>query len=66
MGVDDKNCIALEDSDNGAMSAFAAAIKVIVVPDIKQPSPTTKKIALKICTSLFEVKDFITQEFTKN
>ncbi len=45
LGVDVSNCLALEDSDNGAMSAFSAGIGVIVVPDLKQPSLVTKKIA---------------------
>lgn len=47
LGVNTKNCLALEDSDNGAMSAFTAGIRVIVVPDIKLPSPTTKKNRFK-------------------
>lgn len=63
LGVDIKNCLALEDSDNGAMSAFSAGIRVIVVPDIKQPSQTTKEIALTICNSLLEVRKVILQNF---
>ena len=62
LGVDVSNCLALEDSDNGAMSAFSAGIGVIVVPDLKQPSLVTKKIALAVCASLFEVKELILQE----
>jgi hypothetical protein len=55
--------LALEDSDNGAMSAFSAGIRVIVVPDLKQPSSVTKEIALAICNSLLEVKEMILQNF---
>ena len=63
LGIDVNNCLALEDSDNGAMSAFSAGIRVIVVPDIKQSSSTTQEIALSICTSLLEVRNFMLQEF---
>lgn len=63
LGVDVSNCLALEDSDNGAMSAFSAGIRVIVVPDLKQPSLVTKEIALAVCASLFEVKELILQKF---
>ena len=63
LGVDIKNCLALEDSDNGAMSAFSAGIRVIVVPDIKQPSQATKEIALTICNSLPEVRKVILKNF---
>jgi HAD superfamily hydrolase (TIGR01509 family) len=63
LGVDVSNCLALEDSDNGAMSAFSAGIRVIVVPDLKQPSSVIKEIALAICNSLLEVKEMILQNF---
>ena len=63
LGVNINSCLALEDSDNGAMSAFMAGIRVIVVPDIKQPSPITKKIASDICSSLLEVKKLISEKF---
>ncbi|MGZ8984452.1 MAG: HAD family hydrolase [Methylotenera sp.] len=39
LNVDPSRCIAFEDSDNGAAAALAAGLKVVVVPDIKQPSP---------------------------
>jgi hypothetical protein len=45
------------------MLAFSAGIRVIVVPDLKQPSPITKEIALTICNSLLEVKELILQNF---
>jgi len=53
------NCLALEDSDNGAMSAFASGMKVIVVPDIKLPSSNTEDIAFGVYNSLFEVKEYL-------
>jgi HAD superfamily hydrolase (TIGR01509 family) len=59
LGIHVDNCLALEDSDNGAMSAYTAGINVIVVPDIKQPSVKTREIALNICDSLFEVNKYL-------
>ncbi|MDA0782449.1 MAG: HAD family phosphatase [Proteobacteria bacterium] len=59
LGVHVDNCLALEDSDNGAMSAYIAGIKVIVIPDIKQPSPKTASIALNIYDSLSEVNKYL-------
>ncbi len=59
LGVHVDNCLAMEDSDNGAMSAYTAGINVIVVPDIKQPSFKTREIALNICDSLFEVNKYL-------
>ncbi len=64
LGVHVDNCLALEDSDNGAMSAFSAGIKVIVVPDIKAPSVDTKRIALHVHASLFEVKKYLLQQLS--
>lgn len=64
LGVNINNCLALEDSDNGALSAFRAGIKVIVVPDIKAPSRTTQRIASNICGSLSEAKKLILNELS--
>jgi len=59
LGIPVDHCLALEDSDNGAMSAYNAGIKVIVVPDIRKPSDKTKEIALHICDSLFKVNKYL-------
>jgi len=59
LGIHVDNCLALEDSDNGAMSAYTAGISVIVIPDIKQPSPETANIALNIYDSLSEVHKYL-------
>ena len=41
------------------MSANAAGLKVIMVPDIKQPSPEVEKLAYKKLNNLEEVIDVI-------
>lgn len=38
LGIKAEECIAFEDSENGALAAIAAGLKVVVVPDLKQPS----------------------------
>ncbi len=56
LGVGDgyvvEDCIAFEDSDPGARAAIAAGLKVVVVPDLKQPSNFVKENALSIEKSL--------------
>lgn len=38
LGLKAEDCIAFEDSETGARAAIAAGLKVVVVPDLKQPS----------------------------
>jgi HAD superfamily hydrolase (TIGR01509 family) len=38
LGLKVEECIAFEDSETGARAAIAAGLKVVVVPDLKQPS----------------------------
>lgn len=52
-------CLALEDSNNGAMSAISAGMNVIVIPDIKQPSKEIEDKALHIFNSLHNVIHFL-------
>jgi DNA helicase-2/ATP-dependent DNA helicase PcrA len=47
-----ENCIALEDSDNGALSAHRAGCKVIMVPDMAQPLPETKAFLYGVAENL--------------
>jgi len=38
LGVAPQDCIAFEDSENGARAAQAAGVRVVVVPDLKAPA----------------------------
>ena len=51
-----EDCIAFEDSEQGARAAIAAGLKVIVVPDLKQPSDFVIKNSFKVVGSL---EDFL-------
>jgi sugar-phosphatase len=60
LGVDPVNCLAFEDSFNGAISAKAARMKLIAVPDNHDFSGTRFDFAdLKIASlKEFTIKDF--------
>lgn len=52
LGVTVDECIAFEDSEPGARAAIAAGLKVVVVPDLKQPSAFVKENCFKLVDSL--------------
>jgi HAD superfamily hydrolase (TIGR01509 family) len=54
LGVDPAECIAFEDSENGARAAQAAGVRVVIVPDLKQPSPEVAARAHGVIGSLAE------------
>lgn len=55
LGADPARCLALEDSEAGAIAASTAGMAVIIVPDLKQPSPEVAARALAVLPSLHEV-----------
>jgi HAD superfamily hydrolase (TIGR01509 family) len=54
LGVNAQDCIAFEDSELGAQAAIAAGLKVVVVPDLKQPSTFVQENAWMIVDSLHQ------------
>lgn len=52
-------CLALEDSKNGLLSAHRAGCKPIMVPDLWQPDEETEKILYAKFEDLEMVKDFL-------
>jgi HAD superfamily hydrolase (TIGR01509 family) len=54
LGVAPEHCIAFEDSENGARAAQAAGIRVVIVPDLKPPSPEVAARAHGVIGSLEE------------
>lgn len=59
LGVDPADCIALEDSRNGLLSAHAAGMRVIMVPDLWQPDDVVKQFILGPFESLLAVRDWL-------
>jgi HAD superfamily hydrolase (TIGR01509 family) len=48
-------CLALEDSNNGVLSAYQAGLQVIQVTDLIEPSAEVKSLQLRTVQSLVEV-----------
>ena len=54
LGVDPAECIAFEDSENGAKAALAAGLRVVVVPDLKHPPASIVERAFHVLDSLHD------------
>lgn len=59
LDVPPEQCVALEDSEAGIMSASAAGMAAIMVPDMKQPSVEVRSAACCVVDSLDEAKERI-------
>lgn len=59
LSVQPEDCCALEDSRNGLLSAHAAGMQAIMVPDLWQPDDTVKQFILGPFESLLEVRDWL-------
>ncbi len=58
LNVKREEALALEDSDNGILSATSVGLKVILIPDIKKNKKKIEKLAIKL-PSLNEVIDYL-------
>ncbi len=54
LGLDPADCIAFEDSENGAKAALAAGLRVVVVPDLKHPPASIAEQAFHVLDSLHD------------
>ena len=61
LGENPGDCLALEDSDNGVISAFKAGLTVIQIPDLVEPSAKVKALGHKVMQSLEEVLALLEQ-----
>ena len=59
IGLDPKECAAVEDSPNGIRSAAAAGLKVIMVPDKIAPTPELEALCWKIYPTLKSLEEFL-------
>lgn len=59
LGVDPKKAFAIEDSPNGIRSAYAAGMKVIMVPDLIPANAELKKMFCTKQDSLLDVIDWM-------
>ena len=57
LGLDCTDCIALEDSPNGILSAYRAGCKPVMIPDLSQPDQDTKALLYHCFPSLSDFCD---------
>jgi HAD superfamily hydrolase (TIGR01509 family) len=55
LGVDPRDCLALEDSFNGVRSASSAGMMTVMVPDLLQPPTEIRGLCAAVATSLLDV-----------
>jgi HAD superfamily hydrolase (TIGR01509 family) len=65
LGAVPAHCLALEDSENGVLSAFRAGLIVVQVPDLLPPSDAVRSLGHCIVGTLSEAK-MIIQEMRRS
>ena len=64
LGTAPANTFAIEDSNNGMISAHRAGMRALLVPDIVENTAEAKSYAERIFSDLFEVKEYFRQHRT--
>lgn len=59
LGLEPRECMALEDSPNGVMSASSAGCVTVMVPDLTQPDDKLRGLSAAVAGSLEEVIEII-------
>lgn len=59
IGEKPEDCIAVEDSPNGVLSAYKAGLSVVMVPDLSEPDEATSKMLTKKVERLDEMILFL-------
>ena len=59
LGLDPKNCLALEDSLTGIRSAQAAGCLPVMIPDLDQPGEETKELLYAKADSLTDIMEIV-------
>jgi beta-phosphoglucomutase-like phosphatase (HAD superfamily) len=65
LDVAPEDCIAFEDSENGARAAQAAGVRVVIVPDLKPPSDEVAARAHGVIASLADALDHVPHWFPR-
>lgn len=59
LGFNPDECIAIEDSPNGVISASDAGCRTIMIPDLTEPDAELKKRLFAVCKSALDVIDIL-------
>lgn len=59
LGLKPSECIAVEDSPAGVLSAYRAGCMTVMVPDLDQPNEETKKLLFAKADSLVDIIEWI-------
>ncbi|MBR1764219.1 MAG: HAD family phosphatase [Ruminococcus sp.] len=59
LGLDPRECVALEDSPNGVISAAVAHLNVIMIPDLTQPTRDILPLTYAVCETLDKAGEVI-------
>lgn len=59
LGEEPKDCMAVEDSENGVKSAYGAGMCVVMVPDLAPPKEEVLPMLYGTADTLLEVKNFL-------
>ena len=59
LGLQPMECVAVEDSPNGVLSAFRARCNTIMVPDLTPPDQNTAKLLFAKADDLIQVIDIL-------
>ena len=62
LGTDPGHTLAVEDSRNGILSAHAAGMPVVMVPDLIPPTPELEALYSFRCDSLLALRDHLARE----
>ena len=62
LGLKPEECLALEDSPTGVLSAYRAGCLPVMIPDLDQPGEETQKILFAKADSLAHVIDILKQQ----
>ncbi len=57
LGIKPANCVAIEDSFNGVISAHKAGMQVIMIPDQLQPTREISRLCHAILPSLYHINE---------
>ena len=62
IGEEPKNCLAVEDSPNGILSAYRAGLRPVMVPDLTQPDEELSQYLYACAESLDGLRDIVNKE----